>query len=372
MNNSIRALVGASILGLAIRTFACGGGAVSPDPSELTVDATVATNDASILEAAVPVDAQVDSGIPLLGPPAYDLRGCKHQPVNADCKDGWCKIPAGCYVAGSPETEFGRGLISEPEVVITLTNSFVVQQTEVTQAQWQMLGLRDPSPFGNYPDGVACISDDCPVTNVSWLEALAYANKLSEKHGLPLCYELPGCTGKPGEEFSCQDSNLTTSRTYDCRGYRLPMVAEWEYAARAGTRTPYYSEIEPQRIEDCHDEPALNEIAWYCWNAFTKPGQPPNTTMPVRQKKPNRWGLFDMLGNVGEWNYDHVRGNNYGERDVIDPPDFGTKGDGSRTIRGGLENSKPVFLRASNLFGSGRLNDRGAGIGFRLVRTIFP
>jgi formylglycine-generating enzyme required for sulfatase activity len=78
-----------------------------------------------------------------------------------------------------------------------------------------------------------------------------------------------------------------------------------------------------------------------------------------------------MLGNVGEWNYDHFRGNNYGERDVTDPPDFGTKGNPTRTVRGGLVNSLPVWVRASNAFG-GTKNGRGTGGGIRLVRTIFP
>jgi formylglycine-generating enzyme len=371
MNNAVRALIGALVLGLAVRLFACGGGASSTAPTTFAVDATVATDGPSISEAAVLVDAQIDAGIPLLGPPAYDLRGCKHQPVNADCKDGWCKIPAGCYVAGSPETEFGRGLISEPEIVITLTNSFRIQQHEVTIGQWTSFRFPDPTGKALPNDNVPCRESDCPITNVSWFDALAYANALSEKESLPTCYELIGCTGQPGDEFKCTDINLKDKRTYDCKGYRLPMVAEWEYAARAGTRTPYYSGIEPQRIEDCHDEPALNDIAWYCWNTFTKPGQRPNTTMPVGKKNPNGWGLFDMLGNVGEWNYDHVRGNNYGERDVTDPPDFGTKGDESRTIRGGFVVGNPRYLRASETFGV-TFNTRATGTGVRLVRTIFP
>jgi formylglycine-generating enzyme len=370
MNNAVRALVGASIVGLAMRTFACGGGAVSSVPTVLA-DAGISVDASSPSDITAASDVQVDTSPIPLGPPAYDLRGCKHQPVNADCKDGWCQIPAGCYVAGSPETEFGRGLISEPEIVITLTNPFVMQQTEVTIREWQSLGLSDPTGNARPNDNVPCRASDCPITNVSWFDALAYANALSEREGLPACYELIGCTGKPGSDLVCRDMNLKDTRPYDCKGYRLPMIAEWEYAARAGTRTPYYSEIEPQPIEDCHDEPALNDIAWYCWNTYTQSGKPPNTTMPVGKKKPNGWGLYDMLGNVGEWNYDHVRGNNYGERDVTDPPDYGTKGDESRTIRGGFVVGYPRYLRASNAYGV-TYNSPATGFGFRLVRTIFP
>jgi formylglycine-generating enzyme len=371
MNNANRAFGAVLISGFAVRTFACGGGTSSTSPTTLAVDATVATDGPSISEAAVLVDAPTDAGIPLLGPPAYNLRGCKHQPVNAECKDGWCKIPAGCYVAGSPETEFGRGLISEPEIVITLTNAFVMQQKETTIGSWKGVGFLDPTGKSVPNETVPCMADDCAVNNISWFEALAYANSLSDKEGLPACYDLVGCSGKPGEQLMCADFHLKDAKSYDCKGYRLPMVAEWEYAARAGTRTPYYSGIEPQRIEDCHDEPALNDIAWYCWNTFTKPGQRPNTTMPVGRKKPNQWGLFDMLGNSGEWCLDHVRGNSYGERDVVDPGDPIEKVDTSRSFRGGSSVGSPRQLRASSLL-AGAFNARGAGVGFRLVRTVFP
>jgi formylglycine-generating enzyme len=355
---------------LAVRTFACGGGAVSSVPTVLA-DAGISVDASSPSDITAASDVQVDTSPIPLGPPAYDLRGCKHQPVNADCKDGWCKIPAGCYVAGAPETEFGRGQDSEPENGITLTHPFMIQRTEVTQNQWRSMGFADPSALGEYKDQmVACIADDCPVTNVNWFDALSYANALSEKESLPSCYELKGCTGAPGKDLQCTGFAVRENKLYECPGYRLPMVAEWEYAARAGTRTPYYSEIEPIRDEECHDEPALNDIAWYCWNTYTKPRERPNTTMPVGKKKPNGWGLHDMLGNVGEWNFDHMRGANYGEVPVTNPGDP-VKPTDARTIRGGLAVANPIFHRASGLYGV-TFNAHAAGIGFRLVRTIFP
>jgi formylglycine-generating enzyme len=366
MSRLVNVLAGLALAGLTVRVFACTGGGALPVALE---DAAIGQDAKADVGATAFVDAQREAS--LGETPAYDLRGCKHQRVRAECKDGWCKIPAGCYVAGSPETEFGRGLNTEPENVITLTNPFLIQEMETTIAAWKRHNFPDPTGKSARNETIPCTEEDCPVNNVSWFEALAYANALSEKEGLPACYELKGCTGKPGEELTCGGFALKNLKSYDCKGYRLPMVAEWEYAARAGTRTPYYSEVEPLRIEECHDEPALNEIAWYCWNTYSSPGKRPNTTMPVGKKKPNNWGLFDMLGNSGEWCLDHQRGNNYGEQSVTDPGDPVEMASQSRTARGGSTIGAPVFHRASNMFG-GPYNARAAGIGFRLVRTIFP
>jgi formylglycine-generating enzyme required for sulfatase activity len=104
-----------------------------------------------------------------------------------------------------------------------------------------------------------------PVESVSWLDAVAFCNLQSRAAGLPEAYRL-----------GAESAELIAGST----GYRLPTEAEWEYACRAGSSAPRYGEID--------------DIAWYRGNSGGRP-------QPVGQKQPNRWGLYDMLGNVWEW-----------------------------------------------------------------------
>jgi sulfatase modifying factor 1 len=235
--------------------------------------------------------------------PPFDDSACPHVPVVQDCRNGFCRIPAGCFVIGSPPSEQGRGAISEERAQVTLTHDFEIQAHEVTQAEWTALGLHNPS--GEETWGRDCMEPTCPVGHVNWFEAVSYANLLSERHEPPLepCYRLSDCEGQVGYGLKCASVETTASTLYECTGYRLPTDAEWEYAVRAGTRTTYYSG--PQRryrfsSACCLDENA-DRIAWYCNNSG-------HITHPVAQKQPNAWGLYDMSGNATEWLNDHHTG----------------------------------------------------------------
>ncbi len=280
-------------------------------------------------------------------------RDCGGCPLGSICgKDRRClafaefvRVEAGNFLMGSPETEPGRD--ADPAVErqreISLTLDFEIQATEVTQEQFKELMGYSSSFFED-------CGGACPAEMVSWHEALYFANELSKKAHLPECFQ---CEGNPPEVL-CHLSEKY-AKPQDCEGYRLPTEAEWEFAVRAGTEEAFYSgEI---REVGCGLEPNMEKIGWYCGNAENK-------THPIKKKKPNALGLYDVAGNVSEWVWDWYAP--YGSGSEADPT--GTAiGDG-RVARGGSYQYYSRYGRSANRrhFYPGSHN---AYLGFRLARS---
>jgi formylglycine-generating enzyme len=350
-------LLGLVALAIGAGAYACGDKPALPPA--MAFDAAV--------DALSRPDAASDAGdMDAAEPDPYAAHDCRHAPVVQKCVNGWCEIPAGCFWMGSPESEPGRGQTTEPLVPATLTHAFVMQQHETTQKDWTSLGFRNPTGDVPSPDFVNCKLEDCSVGSITYFEALAYANAKSERDGYSSCYDLLGCSGKVGEGMKCASFRLKDSDSYTCLGYRLPMGAEWEYAARAGTRTPRYVSVSLVHPDDgnCFPDPYIDEIAWWCNNYA-------GMTHPVGLRKPNGWGLYDMLGNSGEYIIDHRRFRGYGTEPVTDPgnPVFI---DELRVTRGGYPFAWGAALRAASWAGNIGWNDRMDGATIRLVRTLNP
>ncbi len=203
-------------------------------------------------------------------------------------------LPAGAFKMGSPSDEPGRGN-DEIQHQVTLTQTFYMQTTEVTQEQWEAVMGSNPSSFKGCPT--------CPVEWVSWNDVQGYVTEMN----------------KLGEGTS----------------YSLPTEAQWEYSARAGSTTAFSN----GRITEleCECDPNLDLIGWYCYNSGEKPHQ-------VAGKAPNAWGLYDMSGNVSELCQDWY--GSYPSGAVIDPtgPLSGLK----RVHRGGSWYNLAVIARSAD------------------------
>jgi formylglycine-generating enzyme required for sulfatase activity len=164
--------------------------------------------------------------------------------------------------------------------------------------------------------------------------------------------------------MTCDGVNLTSPTVQQCPGYRLPTQAEWQYAARAGTRTAWYSgDPDATKVPgQCFDLPVLSEIAWYCANSEA-------ATHPVALKRPNQWLLYDMFGNANEWGHNEWVGGYVVEGPLVDPwGEVGTTD--ARVVLGSPFVSTPSFARAAVVDDAIRQSQRGIGLGLRPVRTL--
>ena len=230
-------------------------------------------------------------------PPSSSQQGQEEQPP---IPENFILVEGGTFSMGSPDSEAWR---SDDETQHTVTVSdFYMSAFEVTQAEYQAVIGSNPSAFSG---------DDLPVETVSWLDAIAYCNARSELEGLDPAYTVEGQT-------------VTWNRS--ANGYRLPTEAEWEYACRAGTETPFNTETSISAEESNYwgHYPYLIEDNYFNQsNLETRPGVYRETTVAVGSFQPNAWGFYDMHGNVGEWVWDYY--GDYPTQAQTDPvgPDSG-------------------------------------------------
>ena len=175
-------------------------------------------------------------------------------------------------------------------------SAFAMDKFEVTHAMFAKAQVPNPSHWQENPNQ--------PVERVRWRDAKQYCNERS------LLEKLKPCYNEKTMDWDCD---------YTANGYRLPTEAEWEFAARAGT----------DAASEFSQPDKLRPVAWFSANADQK-------THPVGQKKPNRWGLYDLFGNVSEWCEDVYDANYYRASPALDPTGPPNSGqDVKRVIRGG-------------------------------------
>ena len=241
------------------------------------------------------------------------------------------ELPGGEFPMGSPDGDDMAGYDEKPRHQVRVSG-FRIARTQVTDRLYAQTMRRTPDEKGG----------ELPATVVSWYEAVEFCNGLSRRHGYRPCYRRRGVWR--WRRWACD---------WTADGYRLPTEAEWEYACRAGTQTSYGFGEDPALLAD---------FAWYSENSGGRPH-------PVGTKRANRWGLFDMHGNLWEWCWDW-----YGPyRAVAQTDPRGPAGGRGRVLRGGSFDDSPGGLRSAR-----RVVDvpggwvRGGVVGFRCVRRASP
>lgn len=244
-------------------------------------------------------------------------------------------IPSGKFLMGSPEDDHKHCDDEKPQHPVKVS-PFFISQYPVTQAQWRAIAIRTDLKVNHNlkPDPSQFKGDDRPVEQVSWYEAVEFCSRLSAHTG---------------------------------RTYRLPTEAEWEYACRADTTTPFY-----------FGETLTTKLANYDGSVFRNEpkGRYRSGTTPVGSFRPNAFGLYDMHGNVWEWcldhwhgNYDHWHGNSYEKAPINGSAWLTEDEEACRVNRGGSWYLSPKNCRSASRdnYNPGNRDD---DIGFRVVCEV--
>jgi formylglycine-generating enzyme required for sulfatase activity len=224
-------------------------------------------------------------------------------------------IEPGKFMMGSPEGQLYAKVDEFPQHQVTISQGFYLGKYEITQAQWEAVMGSQPWVGRSY----ALAEGRRPAVYITWYDAQDFIARLNQAAGTVV--------------------------------YRLPTEAEWEYACRAGTTTPWY-------FGD--DESELENYAWLRFNTYFS-GKA--YAQPIGQKGPNAWGLYDMHGNVWEWVEDWF-GKYIGEPQV-DPtgPATGIY----KVVRSGIFMADAAGVRSAFRW-AGSPDFPDGGVGARLVR----
>lgn len=236
-------------------------------------------------------------------------------------------IEPGNFIMGAPDDDpwsyhteeevyaYGPGCLEQPQHEVRISTGFWIFDTPVTQALWTAIMGQNPSRF---------VSPDHPVENVNWNDAQEFCRRVN---------------------FLIPELQLA-----------LPTEAQWEYACRAGTTASTYAG--DLNRSELYSSPVLDEIAWY--GADVRKG----TTHPAGLKRPNGWGLYDMLGNVWEWCSDGARWYEEVEKEPVRDP-VGLPYCGQWSQRGGCWESSVRNVRASAR--SENIPGNSSNTGFRCI-----
>lgn len=261
-------------------------------------------------------------------------------------------IESGTFQMGSPNNESGR---RDDEWLhsVRITRQFFIGKYEVTQMQYESVMKSNPSAFRTAPEGTDIRR--FPVESVTWFDAIEFCNRLSKQDGYPPYYEL--------SEVKHSEKSIVSAgvKVKGGNGFRLPTEAEWEYACRAGTSTPFH--FPGRNTGKQSNVKATRATGAYGIGSTWKDHE---RTTQVGSYPPNTLGLHDMLGNAGEWVWDWYDRDFYRDSPKQDPtgPETGRH----RVLRGGSWLVTEANSRSASRFYH-TSDERKNYAGFRVART---
>ena len=306
------------------------------------------------------------------------------------------QINPGSFFMGSPDEEVADSAYRErPRHEVIITKGFQMSKYLVTQGQYRAIMGNNPSYFRKHilPSGVN--ENNLPVEQVSWYDAVEYCNRLSELEGRSMAYTIDKNTADINQRDLTDGWKWTVKLRPGTNGYRLPTEAQWEYACRAGTTTPF--NVFDKDTNTWGSNKITTAQANFNGNTYggSSPGPYLGRTSEVGSYPANAWGLYDMHGNVYEFCWDwvfefshapapgtpayeyavanDVPPNDFSYYKIAPDPDYDPVGQpyGERKVeRGGSWQHDPISVRSAYRERVRLHNRRHNDLGFRVVLPL--
>ena len=255
------------------------------------------------------------------------------EPLNETSRLDMMQIPGGNFLMGSPPDELDNDSSEQPQHEVTVL-AFFMARTPITQAQWRVVASYPTVEIDLDPDPSSFKGDNRPVEQVSWDDATEFCRRLSQQ----------------------------TERTY-----RLPSEAEWEYACRAGTTTPFHfgETLSDELANYCAQDEEIGGTLYKGVYGRGILGQYREETTDVGQFPANPFGLYDMHGNVLEWCEDDWHDSYEGALNDSSAWVESNRTETYKLLRGGSWNDYPLYCRSAYRFNYSR-DYRDSFVGFRV------
>lgn len=280
-----------------------------------------------------------------------------HRLFKSSAPPGMAFIPAGTFIMGDSRNELGGN--ASPVRTITLS-AFFIDKYEVTSNLWNDIYTWATNHGYSFDNAGQSKGPNHPIEKINWWDAIKWCNARSEREGKPIVYY-------SNASFStvCRTGQANVYPNWAAAGYRLPTEAEWERAARAGEGGHRFPWIETETISHARANYYSSSVKDYDTNTIYGHHPAYNDgvvpfTAPVGQFPPNRYGLFDMAGNVREWCWDAFSSYSTYPSSQTNPTGVGSS---FRLTRGGDSGDMADLLMVGYRF--------QAGPGFGYISTGF-
>ena len=250
------------------------------------------------------------------------------------------RIVPSSFVAGSPSGEIGRVDTKEAQHPVALTNEYYIGIFELTQRQLQLIS-GEGTLSGNQYQGAYR-----PTDYKGWNEIIAGSTTGNDNYNWPSNSNIASGTALGRLNSKCRTKGASGAYDVPLAGFTLPTEAQWEYACRAGTDTPFGNGVPCATTAELKEQ--MDKMGRHSGNKGDGAGGYTDAHTTVGSYQPNAWGLYDMHGNVSEWCLDHYQADLQALGQLVEPTGPITYRDAQRVTRGGSFYVAPASCRAAS------------------------